>query len=107
MRLLWTEVQPAQSVRRLLAQRGHHSICAALPEDGKWRLRRRFPLLVDGSGAVPEEPLGFFFDVGLVRGSTCSSRTLETYAECLCDWLTFAERAELPWHRPTAPMLAT
>lgn len=107
MRLLWTADQPVPAVRRVLTQRGHDSICAALPADGKWRLGRRFPLLVDGSGAVPDEPLRFFFDVGLIRGSTSSSRTLETYAECLCDWLAFAEHAKLPWRRPTAAMLGT
>lgn len=76
MRLLSADVQPAQAVRRVLAQRGYDSICAALPMDDKWRLQRRFPLLVDASGAVPGQPLDFFFDVGLVRGSTCSPRTL-------------------------------
>src|SRR5581483_12429325 len=95
MRLLWTADQPAPVVRQILAQRGHGSIGAALPADVLWRLGRRFPLLIDSSGRLLPEPFRFLFDVALIRGSTRSFRTLETYAECLCDWLAFAERAGL------------
>jgi site-specific recombinase XerD len=107
MRLLWTADQPAPVVRQVLAQRGYSSVCAALPRDGQWRIGRRFPVLVDSSGRVPAGPFSFLFDVAFIRGSTRSFRTLETYAECLSDWLTFAEGAGLPWRRPTGAMLAT
>jgi hypothetical protein len=106
MRLLWTANQPASVVRQILTKRGCGNICAALPPDSDWRIARRFPVLIDSSGHVLPEPFGFLFDVGCVRGSTSSLRTLETYAECLCDWLTFAEDAEAPWNRPTSAMLA-
>lgn len=107
MRLLWTADQAPPLVRQLLEQRGHRTICSALPADGQWRLHRKLPLLIDAAGHVPAEPMRFFYDIGHVRGSTRSVRTLATYAECLCDWLGFAERAGLPWRRPTAAMLAT
>jgi len=106
MRLLWTVDQPAPVVRHVLAQRGYSSVCAALPPDDQWRIGRRFPVLVDSSGRVLAEPFRFLFDVGFIWGSTRSFRTLETYAECLCDWLAFAEGAGLPWRRSTGAMLA-
>jgi integrase len=107
MRLLWTTDQPAPVVRQVLSQRGYGSISAALPPDGQWRIGRRFPVLVDSTDRVLVEPFRFLFDVGFIRGSTRSFRTLETYAECLCDWLAFAEAAGLPWRQPTSAMLAT
>src|SRR5581483_9748170 len=106
MRLLWTADQPASVIRQILTKGGYGSIGAALPPDHDWRIARRFPLLIDSSGGVLPETFGFLFDVGCVRGSTRSFRTLETYAECLCDWLVFAEGAGLPWNRPTGAMLA-
>jgi integrase len=107
MRLIWTVDQPAPLIRRTLVERGYSSLCSALPSDSEWRIGRRFPLLVNSSGCVLAEPFGFLYDVGIIRGSTRSLRTLETYAESLCDWLTFAEDAGLSWRRPTASMLAT
>jgi integrase len=106
MLLLWTANQPASVVRQILTKRGYGNICAALPLDSDWRIARRFPVLIDSSGRVLPEPFSFLFDVGCVRGSTRSYRTLETYAECLCDWLAFAGDAELPWNRPTNTILA-
>jgi integrase len=107
MRLLWTAERPAALIRRTLVEHGYGSLCSALPPDSEWRIGRRFPVLVDSSGCVLSEPFNFLYEVGLIRGSTRSLRTLETYAEALCDWLTFTEGAELSWHRPTASMLAT
>jgi integrase len=106
MRLLWTADRPAPLIRRTLAEHGYSSLCAALPLDSEWRIGRRFPVLVDASGCVLTESFGFLYDVGIIRGSTRSFRTLETYAESLCDWLTFAEEAGLSWRLPTASMLA-
>jgi integrase len=107
MRLLWTANQPASAIRQILTKCGYGSICAALPPENEWRIGRRFPVLIDSSGRVIPEPFSFLFDVGCVRGSTRSFRTLETYAECLRDWLAFADEAGFPWNRPTSAMLAS
>lgn len=106
MRLLWTADRPARLIRRTLVEHGYSRLCADLPPDSEWRIGRSFPVLVDSSGCVLTESFGFLHDVGVIRGSTRSFRTLETYAESLCDWLTFAEEAGLSWRRPTASMLA-
>jgi integrase len=106
MRLVWTADENASAVRRLLTVRGLSAIAASLPPDGEWRFQRRFPLVIDASGSFVAEAFRFLFDVGVMRGSTRSVRTLETYAECLCDWLTFAELAEFSWRQPSSAMLA-
>jgi hypothetical protein len=106
MRLVWIADETASAVRKRLADRGLGAIAAALPADEQWRFQRRFPLLIDASGDLVTEAFRFLFDVGVIRGSTRSPRTLETYGERLCDWLTFAERAQLPWRRPSSVMLA-
>jgi hypothetical protein len=102
MRLLWTTDQPAPVVRQVLAQRGYGSISAALPPDGQWRIGRRFPVLVDSTDRVLVEPFRFLFDVGFIRGSTRSFRTLETYAECLCE--RFGRRQIWLRNLPSAPV---
>ena len=77
-----------------------------LRADGRTRIMQRFPLLVSESEGVLEEAFKFLFDVGVVRGSTHSGRTLSTYAESLLSWLSYAEEHRLPWRRPTVSMLA-
>jgi len=91
MRLLWTADQPASLVQRTLAEHEYSSLYSALPPNNEWRIGHRLPVLLDASGCLLTECLRFLYDVGFIRGTTRSIRTLETYAESLRDWLTFAE----------------
>jgi hypothetical protein len=106
MRLVWTGEQPAAEAQRVLVERGYDTAQLGLSEHAHSRITRRFPVLISRSGRFIEEAFSFFLDVAFVRGSARSIRTLETYAESLQSWLTYAERKDLQWRRPTAVMLA-
>ena len=93
-------------MRRVLAERGFDPAQMGLPDHEVPRITHRFPILIGRSGRLIDEAFGFLFDVAFVRGSTTSIRTLETYAESLLSWLTYAEEQGLQWRKPTALMLA-
>jgi hypothetical protein len=106
MRLIWTGVEPVSETRLTLKARGYEPAQLDLSEQAVCRIDRRFPVLISWSGHFVEEAFSFLFDVAFVRGSTRSARTLETYAESLLSWLTYAEDKGIPWRGPTAAMLA-
>jgi len=106
MRLIWTGEQPVSDTRSTLKARGYDPAQLGLSEDRACRITRSFPVLISQSGRFIEEAFNFLFDVAFVRGSTRSTRTLETYAESLASWLAYAERKDLQWRRPTPAMLA-
>ena len=107
MRIVWTDPGPVSGAWDTLRARGYE--IGQLRQEsisGGGRIVRRFPILVADSREFVEEAFGFLFDVAYIRGSTQSVRTLETYAESLLSWLTYAERERLQWRRPTTFMLA-
>jgi hypothetical protein len=106
MRLIWTGEQPVSDTRSTLEARGYDPAQLGLSEDRACRITRSFPVLISRSGRFIEEAFSFLFDVAFVRGSTRSTRTLETYAESLASWLAYAEQKDLQWRRPTPVMLA-
>jgi integrase len=107
MRLIWTGEEPVSETRLALKARGYEPAHWGLPEQAVSRIDRRFPVLISRSGLFVPEAFSFLFDVALVRGSTRSARTLETYAESLVSWLKYAEDKGIQWRRPTVAMLAT
>lgn len=108
MRLIWTADGPVSSVWATLMSKGYASTALTVKmPPGEGRIPRRFPILMSKTGGFIDEAFRFLFDVAYLRGATTSIRTLETYAESLLSWLTYAEGAGLPWQRPTVSMLAT
>lgn len=106
MRLIWTGERSPSEARHTLQARGYDPAQLGLSEQAVCRIDRRFPVLISQSGRFIEEAFSFLSDVAFVRGSTRSTRTLETYAESLLSWLAYAERKGLHWRRPTPVMLA-
>jgi hypothetical protein len=107
MRLIWTGEEAVSETRLALKARGYEPAHLGLPEQAVSRIARRVPVLISRSGLFVPEAFSFLFDVALVRGSTRSTRTLETYAESLVSWLKYAEDKGIQWRRPTVAMLAT
>lgn len=106
MRLIWTGGEPVSDTRFTLRSRGYDPSQLGLPEDGTCRIDRPFPVLISQAGYWVDEAFSFLFDIAFLRGSTRSTRTLETYAESLLSWLAYAERKGLQWRKPTPAMLA-
>ena len=107
MRLVWTDQRPKVEVVQTLKARGYEAEPLVSYASATTRITRRFPIFIDRQGRLVSEVFDFLFDVAFVRGSTRSLRTLETYAESLLCWLSFAERTGLRWRKPTVPILAT
>jgi integrase len=108
MRLIWTADGPVSSVWATLMSKGYASAAlTAKTFPGEGRIPRRFPILMSETGGFIEEAFRFLFDIAYLRGATTSIRTLETYAESLLSWITYADGTGLPWQRPTVSMLAT
>lgn len=95
MKLLWAP--NVKFTRALYAAAGDKSTdLHASASDHNVRIDRPFPLLIDDSGRLCREAFEFLYDMS-VRGSSESAKTLATYAESLCDWLSFAQR-QSPQH---------
>lgn len=108
MRLVWSAGVYGDDSWAVLRARGFEPHLWGLLRSGRHALiQRRFPLLIGADGCLVREAVSFLYDIAYVRGSTRSVRTLETYAESLSSWLSYAEDHELGWRRPTAPMLAS
>jgi Phage integrase, N-terminal SAM-like domain len=108
MRLVWSAGVYGDDPWAVLRARGFEPHLWRLLRSGRRALiQRRFPLLIEAGGRLVREAVSFLYDIAYVRGSTRSVRTLETYAESLYSWLSYAEEHELGWRRPTAPMLAS
>lgn len=107
MRLIWTQPGAVSDVRRTLRAHRHDTPQCQLNEiEDPGRITRKYPVLIDANGVFVEEIFSFLFDIGYVRGTTQSARTLQTYGESLLAWLSYAEARGLEWRRPTAIMLA-
>lgn len=108
MRLVWSAERSEEDPWTVLRTRGYEpQLWGLLRSDRRPLIKHRFPLLIGADGHLVREAFSFLYDIGYVRGSTRSVRTLETYAESLYSWLSYAEEHELGWRRPTAPMLAS
>jgi len=106
MRLIWTAEEPASDTWSTLKARGYSLADFGIPERSDCRITGRFPVLLSEDGGFVGEAFSFLFEVAFVRGSTRSTRTLETYAESLVSWLSYAEAKGIQWTRPTPLMLA-
>lgn len=104
MKLLWApniEFGPALSTAARDADTGPN----ASPDCHTARVEQPFPLLIDDSGQICREAFAFLYDLSVI-GPSESAKTLSTYAESLCDWLTFAERQSPPYQIPNRRRLA-
>lgn len=108
MRLIWSADCSGEDPWIVLRTRGFEPHLWGLQRPGRRPLiKHRFPMLIGADGSLVREAASFLYDVAYVRGSTRSIRTLETYAESLYSWLSYAEGHALGWRRPTASMLAS
>jgi integrase len=108
MRLVWSAEGSGEDPWAVLRARGFEPHLWGLLRSGRRPLiKHRFPLLIGADGSLVREAVSFLYDIAYVRGSTRSLRTLETYAESLNSWLSYAEEHQLGWRHPTAPMLAS
>lgn len=95
MKLLWApNLEFTQALNR--AVKGTGAEPHASPGKHDARVEQPFPLLIDGFGKISREAFDFLYNLS-VMGPSKSAKTLSTYAESLCDFLSFAERQSPPY----------
>jgi integrase len=100
MKCIWTSVRPSGEIEATLKRVEIADPGVTLPKVSLGRVRKRFPIFLDGQGTFLNDAFSFFYHIAFIKGSTRSERTLETYAESILAWLRFAEGRGLDWRRP-------
>lgn len=100
MKLVWSSNLFTQGMMGLIATSDHRAQLSALAAGGSNKVKRKFPLLISPSGSLCREAFDYLYDLSIL-GPSESEKTLRTYAESLCHWLSYAERSDINWRRPT------
>jgi integrase len=100
MKLVWSANLFTQKMMGLIATSDHRAQLSALATGGNNKVKIKFPLLVSPSGSICREAFDYLYDLSIL-GASESAKTLRTYAESLCHWLSYAERSNINWRRPT------